>query len=116
MPDLIERLLEDYAAAAVKHGESTEKGNSRVANKSYRLIVRALRKLDGASPQGRRVLRHLYSHVDSSVRLWAASHLLGVDPEGAVAILEEVSKGPGILAFDAEMVLKEWRAGRLKIP
>lgn len=116
MPDLIENLIGRYITAAVAHGEASENANSRLANRSYHKKIKALHALDRASPEGRKVLRRLYSHPDAAVRSSAAAHLLHEDGEIAVTVLEEVSKGPGVVAFDAEMVLREWRAGRLKIP
>ena len=116
MADLIENLIDRYITAAVTHREGTESGNSRLANRGYHEKIKTLRAIDRASPEGRKVLRRLYTHADPAVRSAAATHLLHEDGEIAVAVLEEVSKGPGIVAFGAEMVLKEWRAGRLKIP
>ncbi len=49
------------------------------------------------------------------VRAWAASHVLEFDPEAAEAELTRLAKGPpSPVRLDAEMTLREWRAGRLK--
>ncbi len=116
MCNSIASLIEQYVAAAVAHREGTESGNSTLANRSYDKKIKVLHALDRASLEGRKVLRPLYGHSDPAVRCSAATHLLLIDGEIAVTVLEEVSRGTGIVAFDAEMVLQEWRAGRLKIP
>ncbi|UJR80150.1 DUF2019 domain-containing protein [Sandaracinus amylolyticus] len=51
---------------------------------------------------------------DLGVRLWAATHLLPIEPSRAEPTLEELCREPGLLGFDARKVLEEWRAGRLR--
>jgi hypothetical protein len=46
--------------------------------------------------------------------MWTASHLLLKDETVALPVLEELSRGKGFVAFDAEMVIKQWRAGKLR--
>ena len=112
----IEKLIAKYARAAGAHGRGTVEGNSRLANRNYDKIIDALRELDQQSTDGRKVLRRLYFHQDPAVRVWAATHLIEMDTEGAVRVLREVAEHSGMIGFGAEMVLKEWEAGRLKIP
>jgi hypothetical protein len=51
------------------------------------------------------------------VQVWAASHVLEFAPADAEAMLERLARGaPGIARLDAEMTLKEWRAGNLTFP
>ncbi|MBI4922025.1 MAG: hypothetical protein HY834_09770 [Devosia nanyangense] len=48
--------------------------------------------------------------------VWAALHLLPLREQEAISALEEVSKGGiRLIAFEADVTLREWRAGRLKI-
>jgi hypothetical protein len=46
---------------------------------------------------------------------FAALYLLPDREAEAIEALTRVARGGELVAFDAEMVLKEWRAGHLKI-
>ena len=62
-------------------------------------------------------LRPLTSHENPSVKLWAATYLLDVDPVPAERALEEVARErDDLIGFSAEQTLAEWRAGRLRLP
>lgn len=51
---------------------------------------------------------------ESGGRVAAARSLLGVNEKEAIRVLEEVvALQQGIVSFNAEMILQEWRAGRL---
>lgn len=54
-------------------------------------------------------------HDEPAVRYIAATFLLETDPDNAVAVLEKVgASDTGFASFNAEMVLKVWREGKLK--
>ncbi len=63
-----------------------------------------------------RALGSLLTDSDDNVQCWAASHLLQLDDERAEQALEAIAGGDDIISFGAEMVLREWRAGRLSFP
>ena len=97
------------------HGEASRTGNSRTANAQYKRIVAAWKELRGRGEEGRAALLRLMGNSNPDVRMWAASHVLEFDPGAAKAELERLASGPSSLVrFDAEMTLKEWRAGNLK--
>ena len=116
MSEQVDDAIAEYSALASAHGRATDEGDSKKANQSHDKLMHALRDLDNASPDGRLVLRRLYSHSDPWVRGWAATHLLHRDPDGAEVVLAEISKLRGFVGLDAEVTLEEWRAGRLEIP
>ena len=56
------------------------------------------------------------SQVTTGVRLAAASHSLGWNPEHAVRVLETIEReGPGLYRTSAKYTLIEFRAGRLNM-
>lgn len=107
---------ERYVEAARRHGQSLARGDSDAANAAYDEKDAALRELRAAPDRGRGVLTALLAHEDPGVRKSAATHLLPLDETAAIATLQEVAKVPGLVGFDAEMVIGEWKAGRLKVP
>jgi hypothetical protein len=106
---------ERYEKAAVDHGKYIKNGNSAACNRAYDRMHRALKELRTQPDRGETTLLGLVKHPDESVRVAAATHLLSLKPDVAIPVLERVASGSGLVAFDAFMVLKEWRKGRLKL-
>ena len=113
---MIKSATESYLNAAVDHGGATQSGDAKACNLAYDRIIAALTILRKLPDRGEAALSELVNHPDESVRTWAATHLLPLDEISACKALEDVAKGAGLVAFDAMMVLKEWRTGRLKLP
>jgi hypothetical protein len=118
---MAERIIMDpknrYIAEAAEHGRCTENGNYKRGNVAYDRVIAALAELRGHADQGEAVLTELLNHPNEWVRLGAATHLLPLRAELATTILENLACGPqSQLEFNAKMVLREWRAGRLKVP
>ena len=109
------QILKTYIEAASAHGAATKEGNPNVANRNYDKIIAALRLLRSTDEHWAEVLESALTHEDRHVRGWAATHLLEAKPDLAVKVLEELVEQRGIAGFDAMMVLREWRAGRLKL-
>ena len=112
----IEELLRQYTDAARLHGEATERGDARTANRNHDRVLRALRLLDEASDEGRLHLVDLLGHADPHVQTWAATHLIFLCAAKAVPVLESVAQRPDIAGGNARMVLELWREGSLRIP
>jgi hypothetical protein len=66
--------------------------------------------------EGRQAFKELLSDESRHVRGWAAAQTLGMGDQSGVPMLESESLERGMRGFTAEMVLKEWRGGRLKPP
>jgi hypothetical protein len=62
--------------------------------------------------RGQHFLLACLADSDASVVKWAAASLL--PDKRAVEALKRVALGNDFVAFDAEMILEEWRAGRFK--
>jgi hypothetical protein len=107
--------IERFEQAAIDHGKYMKTGNSAACNRAYDKGRQALRELRIQPDRGQTALLGLLNHDDDSVRVWAATDLLSLNSELAIPVLERIAAGAGVVAFDALMVLKEWRAGRLKV-
>ena len=106
-----------YVAAATEHGLCTENGDFKKGNAAYDRMIAILVELRGRTDRGELVLMELLTHPNGWVRVNAATHLLPLRPELASPVLESLASEPqSQLEFDAKMVLREWRAGRLEIP
>ena len=107
-----EALIDQFCAAASQHAASTESGDYKRGNKAHQRIIDALQQLE--VQQATQLLRPLLQNPNVGTRLWTAAYLLRSNASDAEASLEAIAAQAGIHGFDAEMTLKEWRAGRLR--
>ncbi len=107
-------LVKQYASSAKRHGHATNSGDSSAANAAHDDLYAVFRELKKSGKLA--CLEPLLQNSNVDVRCWAATHYLLVDERRATKALKALSKGSGIAAFDAEMVLAEWKAGRLEFP
>lgn len=105
-----------YARAAAMHGAATDRGDHKQANAAHATLMSALAVLRESADRGRLVLTGLLEDEDTHVRCWAAAHLLPLDEDAATRALLALASEPPFVGFNAKMVLREWKAGRLKIP
>ncbi len=105
-----------YEECAIKHGEGTEKGDYKLANKNHDRLMKAFEKILDYGTIGRDAILKLLQHQDASVRCWAATHSLNYDEPQAIKTLEEITRGKGLICSDAKIVIEEWRKGNLKLP
>ena len=103
--------IQRYRNAAKRHGEATDAGDYRAANDAHDQLAEALEELN-TIPRGLDALDALLDDQDTSVRCWAAAHLLPTGSKRAIDALEGLANGTGIIAFDAKQVLKQWRQER----
>jgi hypothetical protein len=109
-------LIKRYAEAAAQHYSAISAGNSALAKRADADLFRALKELRALPDHGISDLISLSGHADVGVQVWAATHLLPYAEGMATSILEFACVQKGFAAFDAKMVLREWRAGRLVVP
>lgn len=105
-----------YVQAAAAHGAAMDRGDHEKSNAAYGRKLRALAKLREASDQGRATLTRLLAHQNAHVRCSAATHLLPLDEDAATLALDALASEPPFVGFNARVVLREWKAGRLKVP
>ena len=106
LEELIRRYYVSAATNTDPHASPTE------ANRAHDEIHEAYRLLRRTS-EGREAISRLMDDANPGVRLWAAAHSLFWKPECARAVLEGLAAEGGLLAFTAEMTLREFDAGRL---
>ncbi len=117
MPDTLSRLIRRYEVAASKHGRATlESRSTREVNRQHDVVARVYRELRSRGQESQMALLDLLDSPDRGVQTWVAAHALEFAPERGEPILTQLAKRNDILGFDAEMTLKEWRAGRLRFP
>jgi|EndMetStandDraft_7_1072992.scaffolds.fasta_scaffold14736_2 hypothetical protein len=110
-------LKDRYVAAATEHGRCTESGDYKRGNAAYDQMIAALAELREFPDRGESVLIELLNHPNGWVRVGAATHLLPLRADLASQALEDLASSPqSQLEFNAMMVLREWRAGRLNMP
>jgi hypothetical protein len=107
-----DELVAQYARAAERHGEATRVGEA--ANAEADLIAAAYREL--RRRQSESALLALLGSQSEGIRAWAGAHALEFAPDRGEPVLAELAKSSGLIAFTAQMTLREWRAGRLRFP
>lgn len=107
-----------FAAATREQGAALARGDHVTANAMYdeaRAALAALRSRH-ASDNGVAALRQLLDDDSLATVKTAAYFLLPDCEDEAVAALEKVERSGGpAIAFDAKMILGEWRDGSLRI-
>ena len=116
MNESLKSIIDESKKLAIVHGQATLSGDYKKGNVAFDKLVSLVPKIRGYGKDGESALLHLLNDTDDSVVCWAATNLLKTNEKEATAALECVSKKTGILAFNAEMVLKQWKKGELGVP
>ena len=109
----LEEIIAQYRLCAINHGRAIKEGDSVIANRNYDKLVKLLGQIREYGTEGDVALFSLTEDEDQSVRCWAATDSLKYDERRAKKVLKKLSKEKGIIAFDAKMVLNEWKKGHL---
>ena len=73
-------------------------------------------RLCRSSDEGIRALRELLEDSNDYVRCWVAAGLLSIGEVHARSTLEVIAQRSDLLGFNAQIVLQEFEAGRLRSP
>ena len=114
--DTLLDAVKKYKECSHAHGEASKQGDYKITNKNYYLLIEAYLIIKSYGEEGEKLLIDLFNDENDSVRCWAATHSLEINESKAIKILKKLKSGKGIIAFNAEMVLSEWKKGRLKLP
>jgi hypothetical protein len=109
-------LIEGYRQAARQHGDATEIGDYKSANRFAESVATIFAELKRRGPQSQQLLLKCLEDPSPGVRLWAASHALEFAPAKAEKVLGDLSKGGRLVDVSAAVTLKEWHSGRLRFP
>ncbi|MEA2912456.1 MAG: hypothetical protein QOJ15_4537 [Bradyrhizobium sp.] len=105
-----------FIAEAAEHGRCTESGDYKRGNTAFDRMLAAHAELKAYPDRGESILTELLGYPNRWVRLAAATHLLPLRKELASEALDDLASGPrSEVEFNAKMVLREWRAGRLNV-
>lgn len=109
-------LKNSYLEACIRHGEASEAGDHKEANKAYKDLMKVLQNMRKTPDQGVGDLISLLEEQNPNVICWAATHLLPMREDLAKQHLGRLAAGEESLAgLNAKMVLQEWGAGRLRV-
>ena len=104
-----------FIKSAEEHGRYTLIGDASKTNAACRRMRKASQVLRATEDNGETAFYPLLRHPDPAVKTWAAYYLLSIKPDDAKRTLEAVASGTDLIAFGAEVTLREWIAGRLQI-
>ena len=111
----VEEAVELYVNNARIHGEASETGNYRKANKAHDIIRKCEKYLYDNNSMI--LLEKYLNDPIPGVRVWIALDLLPIIPEKAIEVLEEIANGSyGVAKIDASDILNEWNKGTLVFP
>jgi HEAT repeat protein len=114
---LTHNLVLEFQSAAADHGAGKVGGNADATNEAFDRMIAVVKELRKHDDKGRAILMSCLQSDDPAVRSAAATYLLPLDEPRAVAVLEDVARvREPLIGFSAEMVLREWKAGRLVLP
>jgi len=113
---LLQDVIDKTKQLAIVHGKATLSGDYKSGNAAFDELATLIPIIRKYGKDGATALLSLLDDTNDSVVCWAATSLLKSNEAEAVAALERVAKTPGILAFNASMVLKQWKTGQLVLP
>ena len=116
MTSELEKVVAEYKLYAENHGKATLDGDSVKANINHDKIIESLHQIRQHGNEGNVALLLLTDDTNQSVRCLAATHSLNFNERKAKKVLKKLSKENGIIAFNAKMVLNEWKKGTLELP
>jgi hypothetical protein len=116
MSEPLQSIISEARNLAVAHGKATLSGDYKSGNRAFDKLMAIVPVIRGYGYDGEVALLQLTEDADDSVVCWAATIVLKSNEAKAIAALEKVSKKTGIIAFNAQMVLKQWKKGELVLP
>jgi len=111
---MLSELIDDFRSAAIAKADFASP--PRRDHALHDRMARAVRELYAAGDPGRSAFKALLRDDSPHVRSWVAAQLLVDGDPDAESVLRELIDLGGLVAFNAEMVLKEHSAGRLESP
>ncbi|MBO5061218.1 MAG: HEAT repeat domain-containing protein [Prevotella sp.] len=108
----LKEALEAFRKHAVIHGETQKNGKYKIGNRSHDFIRESIDYLTKNNQLEQ--LTVFLSAEDLSLRIWAAYALLHIKTKEAVRVLKEIAKrDKGIMGFNAEMTISEFKKGNI---
>jgi hypothetical protein len=105
-----------YRQAASAYGRALENHQSVAANVAYRKLTQAYEEIRSCGTEGETALIALLTSENLAVRAWAATHSLSFAPVESERVLAAIAVIPhSLVAFTAEMTLRQWHEGKLRL-
>ena len=108
-----DKIVSDFENFCIQNDIAARTRNSKLANKYAKKIINCYLQLKELGEVI--ALSKLLESDNENVRLWAATHTLCTNEAKAKRVLQELAVKPGFNAFSAEMTLREWEKGSLKL-
>lgn len=114
-----EEIIKKFIENGITSYETMFTGDYKKGNKSVYKIIDLYKYLENDLMLANEVYTELLKHENVEVRTYSSAHclVLGIYINEAKKILEDISndKNNGIFCYNAEMTLKCWKNGTLKI-
>lgn len=114
-----EDIINKYVKSGLISYETTLNGNYKKGNKEYWKLKKILEYLAENIDVAIESMPILFKHKNIEVKSIASAHclILGIYIKEATEILQEIANDEknGIFCLNAEMTLKVWREGKLKL-
>ena len=111
----LEQLTRNYILAARSHRAANSDGDVRSSNIHAENIGQICKALTERGIDGQQIIIDLLQHPDVSVRGWAACHAVNFAPQAARQVLQDLQGSHGFWGTNAEMVLRRWREGPMRM-
>lgn len=85
----IDKAYMMFEEAAIRQVEATEIGDYKMANKNYKIIVRAARFLKEMNKM--KMVSKLLDSESIGARMWAATYLLPISENEAIQVLQQIA-------------------------
>jgi hypothetical protein len=103
-------LIAVFVDAVTKHGASTDLDeDAEITNREFARYTGAMQSILDRGDAGRDAIRKLMRHPNPWVRMVAAGRSLEFAEPEALETLEEVSRLPGFVGFNARVLLRKHR-------
>lgn len=110
---IMDELIEKYVMASINYGKAQEEGDFDKQNKNTAILRKVRIKIKENNSIYVKSLEQLLEHENDYVKLKSAYDLLPILTVKAEKTLMELSNRKGLLGFEAEMILQEWKIGNL---
>jgi Domain of unknown function (DUF2019) len=108
-----DKIVAEFESFCIKNDTAAQALNPKLANKYAKKIINCYLQLKELGKTNE--LSKLLKSENENVRVWAATHTLPTNEVEAKQVLHELAAKPGLNAFSAEMTLRQWEKGNLKL-
>jgi len=112
----VAEIVATYVKKVKENGLAIMNGDADAANAAYDIVWLCSKELKLRGVDSQRALLPLLGSDDPQVRLCAAKDALDFAPDMGALELETLARSNVIWRLDAQMILRDWQRGTLKLP